>query len=97
MIGMLFLFILPLKKKESLSNVDSELINDIEDKNSLHGKNLWYYLDKGHKQSQAIPFKELKKIWGRGCINSETFVWTDGMIKWKRIREVSSLEKELKF
>jgi hypothetical protein len=53
----------------------------------VHQTREWFYLDKEHKQFGPTTFENLKEKFDAGAINSSTYVWTEGMDEWKRIKE----------
>ncbi len=48
----------------------------------------WYYLDKSQQQQGPVAFKVLKALWQEEKITPMTYIWTEGMEQWKRIREM---------
>ncbi|MFT4553313.1 MAG: hypothetical protein ACI9S8_001951 [Chlamydiales bacterium] len=108
MIGLLFLFLLPeAGEDKELSEDEIEVLEPVQllvmDQ---HQKILrlkeeflkrdWYYLDNGHKQSNALSFDDLRMFWIKGSIKDATYVWSEGMDDWMRIQEIPDLKSCLK-
>lgn len=55
----------------------------------------WYLLDANAKQSGPHAFGHLKSMWDEGLLHSKSFVWTEGMGKWERLKEIPELESAL--
>lgn len=55
----------------------------------------WFYLDLSRKQQGPVYFKALRLLWEEEKITSSTYVWTEGMSQWKRIRELPGFAESL--
>ena len=55
----------------------------------------WFILDQEHKQQGPMSFQFLKAKWGESSINPTTFVWSDGMTEWKRIRDLPDFMEKI--
>lgn len=51
----------------------------------------WFYLDKERQQHGPLSFYVINELWEGGTVNSQTYVWTEGMPEWKRVQEISDL------
>lgn len=55
----------------------------------------WYYVEE-NEQAGPVEFNELKRLWKKGRIQRNTFVWHESMDDWKAIRHLPDLERELR-
>lgn len=55
----------------------------------------WFYLDTQNTQNGPIDLKALKVAKAQGSINSKTYLWSEGMLDWKILEELSYLKTEL--
>jgi hypothetical protein len=105
LLGLLLLFLLPSVKGDQPKDADAQAFRKepqepviqtapaIQDHSYLVRD--WFYLDAEPKQQGPVTFDFLKKIWREGQIGIGTFVWCDGMEKWKKIDELDSLKHGL--
>jgi hypothetical protein len=56
---------------------------------------VWFYLDSDHQQQGPVSFSFLKSISLEQKITPATYVWTEGMEQWKRIRELPGFVESL--
>lgn len=97
--GLLILFILPsyAKEKEGVEvkeDPKEEKITFIEapplPPAPAQEELLWYYLDQKHQQCGPVPYSEIKDLLNRNDLTQDTYVWSEGMENWKRVRELPS-------
>lgn len=55
----------------------------------------WFYMDQEHAQQGPVSFSSLRPLWVEERITPLTYVWTEGMDNWKRIRELAGFEETL--
>lgn len=55
----------------------------------------WYYLDQLHCQQGPLAFDALIPVWKDHIICSHSYVWSEGMLDWKKIEELPRFEKTL--
>jgi hypothetical protein len=84
--------------KTSLASLNSQ--SSSEDQASqqlsfLKEDKLWYYLDEEHQQYGPISLIGLKELWNTGRVRLATYVWSEGMDKWKKIEELPDLHQAL--
>jgi hypothetical protein len=53
----------------------------------------WFYLTESHEQKG--PFLDLAPTWKSQEINENSFIWTEGMGEWKRLKELPQLYRDL--
>jgi hypothetical protein len=97
-LGPLILFLLPaLTDKDAVEeNEDQKLARlNYPIKASEYSTKEWFYFDLSHQQKGPIGFNALKTFWQEGKLSGNSFVWSDGMLKWQRIRELPGLEELL--
>ncbi len=101
-LGLLLLFLLPPVNEEVKPPEEAEYqILDQPKETSLttlHHDYLikdWYYYDADKNRQGPIRFEILKNLWKEGTIGQDTFVWSEGMDKWKKIEEVQNLHTQL--
>lgn len=99
--GFLLLFLLPssIKKEETvvkkkIEPVLSDSLEPFKKENiAFCTSKEWFFLDQTHKQHGPIGFHILKAKWGEKTINSLTYVWSEGMDKWKKIQEMPDIQQ----
>lgn len=69
------------EKIESAPNLEPQSIETKE----------WFYLDKDRQQQGPFSFYVISELWESSTLNSQTFVWTDGMPEWKKVHEIPDL------
>lgn len=96
-IGLIVLFILP--KLPIREQEDPELAPDsyaIKVQNAYdYTTNEWYFLDASRKQQGPVKFRSLQSEWLDGKINSDSFVWSEGMPDWSRISQIPGFKDVL--
>lgn len=55
----------------------------------------WFYLDQNHKQQGPIDLNTLKLNRSSGLITDKTLMWSEGMLDWKQLEDLSYLQTEL--
>lgn len=55
----------------------------------------WYYLDANHDQHGPVNFDELKEQKLKGNISNSTYLWSEGMLEWQILDNLSYLKTEL--
>lgn len=55
----------------------------------------WFYLDEKHAQQGPIDLTLLKEHCKSGQITDSTLMWSEGMLDWKQLKELSYLQTEL--
>ena len=55
----------------------------------------WFYIIPASQRQGPISFLNLKDLWKDEKINSETFVWSEGMKEWSRISDLLLLKNML--
>lgn len=58
-------------------------------------QNEWFYIGKERNTQGPVGFSFLKKIWEEGGISANSFVWSEGMQKWERIKDLEGFEDAL--
>lgn len=53
----------------------------------------WYYLTPSHEQKGPHP--DLAPQWQRKEIDENSFIWSEGMGEWKRVKELPQLFRDL--
>jgi hypothetical protein len=97
--GLLALFIMSDKSKEQTTDLEEDedkLLtgNDSFTETTVYAKK-WFYLDEDHQQSGPHSFEIIQELWDSSTLHVETYVWSEGMLGWSRVREVSSLQEAL--
>lgn len=95
-LGLLLLFLLP--SLSTSQEVPKEIAEERPKEESWTGIRLkeWYYLDGAHQQVGPSPYSALRDMWISKKISDQTYVWCEGMEKWKKIGELPELEEALK-
>lgn len=94
--GILILLILPpLNAKEVTTDPNATIIEVPAIIDPFATKD-WFYLDREGKQQGPIDIGALRNLWMTNGMDSKTFVWSEGMDKWKRVEEVPGLVERLK-
>ncbi len=87
--GLIVLLILPSVKKEPLIETPTPApVNTVKDK-------MWFYLDSDRNQFGPVTFEALAQAWKEDYINESSFVWTDGMENWVKIKDHAELSSAL--
>jgi len=86
LLGLLFFFILPQKKKKTLANAPLKpqpqpYVFGPTDK-------YWYFLDQSHTQVGPMSYTALSNHWKQGKIKVDTFVWHEDLSEWKPLQEL---------
>lgn len=55
----------------------------------------WFYIDENGQQQGSITYHTLKTLWIEKKIETETFVWSEGMPEWKKIGSLTELAQSL--
>lgn len=58
-------------------------------------QNEWFYIGEEKNTQGPVGFSFLKKIWEEGRVSSDSFVWSEGMQKWERIKDLEGFEDAL--
>lgn len=97
LIGLFILFLLPIiESTEDVHEMDELLPEGPEDYVKDHYQNKeWFYVNKERKQQGPVTFLTLKKEWGKGDLQEETLVWSEGMENWSPIKELPHLKESL--
>lgn len=99
-----FLLLVPSKKMmdaaENAKKLEDQNLKAKEEKlkiayNSTLENRKWYYLDTDHKQIGPVDFKTIKDGKLSGLIKSSTYLWSEGMLDWKKFDHLSYLRTEL--
>lgn len=96
---LLLLFLKPLKPgmgEDTEVNEDAKLAQLPEEPlTKPYIDKEWFYLDKNRQQQGPVYFSALKPLWLEEKITPATYVWTEGMVQWKRIRELPGFVETL--
>lgn len=90
--GILFLLLLPSKKEAEIIDFTEEIENPMENdqKKELYNSD-WFYMSFDEKEKGPIPFKDLSLAYGDGIINTETYIWREGMPNWIKASQIPNL------
>lgn len=80
----------PLKQEESSQTTAPPPASEPEDK-------VWYYLNDQHEQFGPVSLAYLQHLWDQTSLTENHYVWSPGMEKWQRIRELGSLKEQLSY
>jgi GYF domain 2 len=61
----------------------------------LYTQNEWFYISEEKRAQGPVGFELLKKMWQEGRLSSNSFLWTEGMNQWKRVKELKGMEDAL--
>lgn len=82
--------------KEAVDNGEASTgKSDVSDTTAALLAKDWHYIDVNGKQEGPCPYGDLRLAAQREAVNSQSFVWTEGMSDWKRAGEVPDLSSEL--
>lgn len=62
---------------------------------SLHDEpkdTLWFYLDRNDEQQGPVSVPELERLWRQKDVNTESYVWSQGMNEWALINDLPTLK-----
>jgi len=92
LLGLLFFFILPQKKKPApkivIAPKPQPYVFGPRDK-------YWYFLDKNHSQVGPMSYIALSNHWKQGKIKEDTFVWHEELTDWKPLQELLRMQEAL--
>lgn len=94
--GIALLYILPSLKEETAAlenTLDKNKNTVIPAVCELLPAKEWFYIDEDGKQHGPVTMEVMKKLWDDDLITGATFVWSEGMDKWKRVREVEDFDE----
>lgn len=80
------------QKEQNTKDKEEELKNSFN--NTLEARK-WYYLDTNNKQIGPVDFTTIKEGKLKGLISSSTYLWSEGMLDWKKFDNLSYLRTEL--
>lgn len=96
---LLLLILKPLNKdleEETEIDENMKLAPPIEETSPIkYSDKEWFYLDNSNKQQGPLYFSALRNLWAEKKIGESTYVWTEGMQKWIRIRELAGFVDSL--
>lgn len=55
----------------------------------------WFYLDGERTQLGPVPFDKIGELFRAGTLTSRSFIWCEGMQKWRRIEELPEVNSLL--
>ncbi len=55
---------------------------------------IWFYLERTDQQG-PVPISMLRRLWDERVIGPKTFVWKDGMVDWREVRDIPDLGEQL--
>ena len=55
---------------------------------------IWFYLERTDQQG-PVPISMLRRLWDERVIGPKTFVWRDGMVDWREVRDIPDLGEQL--
>lgn len=70
-------------------------LSEKEEFSSEDESHLWYYLDEDHEQMGPVSVLALRELWNRGELELSGYVWSEGMEKWQRVKDLPELIKSL--
>lgn len=93
LLGLLLLFLMPSYASTAQETTDSQsqAITPTPGQISFsqdHLEKEWYYMDENHQQQGPIAFVALKQAWQHKTLFPDTFVWCEGMLDWRQIKDV---------
>lgn len=98
-LGLILLFLLPSieNTEETEEEFELEGISELVPPSASESYRFkdWFYLDSSHQQLGPIPFQAFRKIWIQGKISDQTFVWSEGMENWKKVKDLPGLKEVL--
>ncbi|MCP5508298.1 MAG: DUF4339 domain-containing protein [Chlamydiales bacterium] len=53
----------------------------------------WYYLDEQHQQVGPLEFEQMRACYIQDKIGGDTFVWSEGMEDWLKVKDIDRLEQ----
>lgn len=95
---LLLLLLKPLNKEgleENEIDENIKLAPPLEETPKQYSNKEWFYLDKANKQQGPIYFNTFKSLWLEEKISPSTYVWSEGMQNWMRIRELPGFVESL--
>lgn len=94
-LGLLLVFLLPPVGEEpppeEAEYAFLEQKNDSSKRSHEYLINDWYYYDQEQKRQGPIRFEHLQNLWRDGVITNHTFVWSEGMERWRKLEEVQNV------
>jgi hypothetical protein len=95
-LGLLVLFLLPPIKAEEEQEAEGEKAEgEIVPAPPVHYAHDWFYLDSGRQRLGPCSFLTLRRDWHLQKLCQDTYVWTEGMENWQRIKELPELKQAL--
>jgi hypothetical protein len=49
----------------------------------------WYYMNREHKQEGPIAYEDLRLAFNSERAHEDTFIWSEGMPEWMKLRDLS--------
>lgn len=102
LLALIVLFLLPPLKTSSQNDIevdeDQKLSGEKPDDQITHPSYLiseWFYIGIQKRTEGPVAFDFLKKMWAEERISENSFVWTEGMKQWKRVKELKGMEDAL--
>lgn len=82
-------------KPALIPDQEKEKIVEMEEGRREEESHLWYYLDEDHEQIGPVSLLALRELWNRGELELSGYVWSKGMEKWQRVKELPELMEAL--
>ncbi len=57
---------------------------------------IWYYLDKSRQPQGPLALSELNTLWQGQQLNEQSYLWTEGMVEWKKLHDLTEVSNEIK-
>ena len=95
-IGLLVLLILPSFSSKNKTVAESLVVLEgSKPKNEWENTSSWFYIDQSKVVLGPVTAKELKDLWKESKIASETWVWHEKIIEWKKLNQVVDITEWL--
>ena len=90
--GLMALFLMkPLSVPEQPDTESEDAANAFdwtEEEPVYSSDNEWFYLEENNEQKGPVPFNEVQALFEQGALTAETYVWSEGMEDWLKIKEI---------
>lgn len=53
---------------------------------------LWYYMDQSHQQMGPVSIIALRELWHTARLELSSYVWSQGMVDWKKVDDLPELK-----
>lgn len=78
----------PFQKREDQEDSSDTIEVEVEEISNMGDERIWWYLDRENQKHGPLAKKEVEDLLDQRIVNSETFLWKEGMKDWEKLKKV---------